>query len=181
MQFNPSLHHPIFSLFSTRRCRICLAFAGESVCRPNSSSTALASLLSLNARSLAVLSVIIALPPGPSSDDSGGLVGKLSSCIPSRSSSIAREPPEMYRSITAKRAPPSWANCAAPRVVKVCLMRTLFQSKSCSLMSAARQTRRKDALERALMRKFRLRLIIARGWSSSGVMDSCDASSVASL
>lgn len=37
--------------------------------------------------------------------------------------------------------------------------------------------RRNDALERALVRKAKLRLITLRGRSSSGLMDSCDGSS----
>lgn len=46
---------PLYSLFSTLLWRMCLALAGVSVSTPNCSSTALASLLSVNTRSLASL------------------------------------------------------------------------------------------------------------------------------
>lgn len=162
------IYHPIFSLFSTRRCKICRAFNGVSPSRPSSSSTFLASSLSLNARSLASLSVT----PDPST-----IVGRLSNCIPCWRASNAAEPPGIYRSMTLKRAEPSWANCAAPRVVKDWRSRMLLHSKSWSLERASRHTLRKQALDRARVRKSKLRLSTARGSSNSGVMDRADGSS----
>lgn len=168
-----SYHHPTFSSFSTRLWRICLAFGGVSATSSSSSRTLRASSLFVNARSLACLSVMAALEtPSPSA-----AAGKLSRTSPSRRDSSAAEPLGMKRSTSEKMVAQSCASCAAPKAVNDWRVRMLDHNKSWSLPSASRQTRRKEAADRALLKNSIFLLRTLNGSSSSGVIERAEESS----
>lgn len=162
--WEPEILVIIYSLFSTRLCRIILAFTGSNVSISSSSSTFLASWLSVNTRCEAWLSD---RPPSSASR------GRLSSFTASAMVPIVDdEQSGTYRSTIANTACRSRRNWAAPRAVNLFLRRMSPQRLSCRLSRALRTTRLKVAVLRVRARKSKLRLMTRRGSSSSAVMAS---------